>query len=90
MIKKLVSEKIVVTRFLQGHITRSEIPARMPLPRLYRLASSWMQGAAASRSGRKFLSKGKYIQGWFKRESIFLKKEDRLSFVPTLIIFTFA
>ena len=74
----------------QGHITRSEIPARMPLPRLYCLAPSWMQGAAASRSGRKFLSEGKYNQGWFKRESIILQKEDRLSFVPTLIIFTFA
>ena len=58
----------------------------MPLPRLYRLATSWMQGAAASRSGRKFLSEGKYNQGWFKRESIFLQKEDRLSFVPILII----
>ena len=45
-----------------------------------------MQGAAASRSGRKFQSEGKYNQGWFKRESIFLQKEDRLSFVPTLII----
>ena len=45
-----------------------------------------MQGTADSRSSRKFLSEAKYNQGWYKRESIFLQKEDRLSFVPTLII----
>ena len=30
----------------QGHITRSEIPARLPLPRLYDIATSLMQGTA--------------------------------------------
>ena len=32
--------------FFQCHITRSEIPARLPLPRLYDIATSWMQGTA--------------------------------------------
>ena len=72
--------------FFQGHITRSVLPARMALPRFYRLASSWMQGTADSRSGRKFFSDVNYNQGWYKRESIFLQNEDRLFFVPTLII----
>ena len=57
--------------FFQGHITRSVLPARMPLPRFYRLASSWMQGTADSRSSRKFLCDTNYNQGWYKRESIF-------------------
>ena len=70
----------------QGHITRSEIPARLPLPRLYNIDTSWMQGTADSSSSRKFFSDVNYNQGWYKRESIFLQKEDRLSFVPTLII----
>ena len=48
----------------------SVLPARMPLPRFHRLATSWMQGTADSRSSRKFLSEAKYNQGWYKRESI--------------------
>ena len=60
---------------IQGHITRSEIPARLPLPRLYDIATSWMQGTADSRSSRKFLCQAKYNQGWYKREPIFLQKE---------------
>ena len=45
-----------------------------------------MQETADSRSSRKFFCDANYNQGWYKRESIFLQKEDRLSFVPTLII----
>ena len=30
----------------QCHTTRSEIPARLPLPRLYDIAPSWMQETA--------------------------------------------
>ena len=55
----------------KAHITRSEIPARLPLPRLYNFDTSWMQETADSSSGRKFFSDVNYNQGWYKRESIF-------------------
>ena len=67
--RKLRAKKEV--SLVQGHITRSVLPARMPLPRFYRLASSWMQGTADSRSSRKFLCDTNYNQGWFKRETNF-------------------
>ena len=72
---------------MQGHITRSVLPVRMPLPRFYRLASSWMQETADSRSSRKFLCDTNYNQGWYKRESIFLQKRfqlERESAVPCI------
>ena len=45
-----------------------------------------MQETADSLSSRKFFCDAKYNEGWYKSESIFLQKKDRLSFVPTLII----
>ena len=60
---------------IQGYITR------LVLPLLLSIDISWMQGSADSRSSQKFLSEAKYNQGWYKRESIFLQKKDRLSFL---------
>ena len=45
-----------------------------------------MQETADSLSSRKFFCDAKYNEGWYKSESIFLQKKDRLSFVPTFII----
>ena len=45
-----------------------------------------MQETADSLSSRKFFSDAQYNEGWYKSESIFLQKKDRLSFVPTFII----